>query len=219
MPAIGLIDDRREHRTTARHLLEEGLGSGWRVVDTEPLPRLEDYPSWIHENQIAVLVLDERLHEQALDSEGHVDYDGHSLVDFFRLTDASFPIFILTSFREDDEVQQRFGAVEDIIRRTDFMDADLAKQYAARMVRAAHRFLQTFERELAKLSETAARVASGTADTEDLQMVKALQSKIGLAFPQGLSDRSNWISSIEGKLVEFAALRREIEEFLERESD
>ena len=65
MPTIGVVDDRKDQRELLvgqiRHHLRNY--SEWEALETPPFEDINDYPSWISENNISVLILDERLHE------------------------------------------------------------------------------------------------------------------------------------------------------------
>ena len=119
MPAIGVVDDR----STQRRQLVRGIDTsdvlpeGWRSLGINPLNTITEYPNWINENDVAALVLDERLQEQQADVEVHVNYDGHDVVDYLRKTIPDFPIFIVTAAPNDPGLGERFAAVEDIINR------------------------------------------------------------------------------------------------------
>lgn len=141
MPSIGVIDDRPDIRSIVVDALTlaPALADSWNIVSANPLSRLEDYPSWIAEHKISVLIIDERLNESANPSEVAVSYYGHDLVKYLRSRMGNFPIFVVTSYSNDVELRKRFGDVEDIIDRTRFMrDAD---SYATRFARSTDLYI------------------------------------------------------------------------------
>ena len=121
MPTIGIIDDREDVRKTLRMGMKTVLESDWNTVDSSPLPQLNDYLSWIGTNKIVSLIVDEKLNEIALDLSGAVDYYGHDLVDFLRSRLKTFPIFVVTSYPDEQSLKDRFKDVEAIIDRRHFL--------------------------------------------------------------------------------------------------
>ena len=120
MPVIGVVDDRVDARSVAVDSLSLALPEVWEVVPSDPLPSLSDYPSWIGANKLSVLIIDERLNEATTSDEGAVNYFGHDLVKYLRKRMESFPLFVVTSYPDDEDLRLRFGDVEDIIDRKDF---------------------------------------------------------------------------------------------------
>lgn len=199
MPAIALVDDRRNQRETAALLIRRRLPEGWQVLDHDPLPTLDQYLPWIAEEEIKAIVLDERLHEEVNLQPADVGYDGHDVVEFLRAHMPSFPIFVLTSFPRDDDIQARFGKVEEIIDRREF--ASRADAYTERMVRSAVRFTEEFEGELSRLGELAATIAQGSASAAEVQEAEAIRTKLSIAFPmKPLTDRDAWLKELEGTI-------------------
>jgi CheY-like chemotaxis protein len=213
MPTIGIVDDRRVLRTTLRRTLSAVLPDEWDSIDSEPLPELNLYPSWITENEISALIVDERLHEQAADVEGHVTYSGHDLVDFLRERFPTIPIFIVTSYIEDDPLKSRFKDVEGIFPRGLFVTE--AENYVPIILRASQRFIETYQRELSELSEIAMKIAKGEATQEDQERGRAIQNKIETAFAiDEISSKSEWLDKLDATLSEFQQLKSEIEDHL-----
>ncbi len=120
MTAIAVIDDRDNIRKMiVDEILLGNQESGWQIIDSVPLPSLEEYPSWIGQNKICAMVIDELLDEKIINGEA-VNYWGHDLVDFIRERFKTMPIFIISAHSDDDSLQERFKDVEEIIERDDF---------------------------------------------------------------------------------------------------
>lgn len=214
MPKVGIIDDRNDFRETLLRSIDNELEEDWQSVAIAPLPDMEDYPVWIAEHDVAVILLDERLNEQIEATGKDVDYKGHDLVEFIRRHIPTFPVFVITSYKDDEELRKKFSDVEDIIDRQEFLKR--AGEYAPRFFRSGQKFLQVFRAELSELAEKANKIATGKATQEDFEKANAIRTRIGLAFPsEALGDRSEWLKKIEGKLEQFKQLSAEITEFLE----
>ena len=114
MSIIGIVDDRDDVRTIMLDTVELALSDGWEAIAIPPLSSLDSYPSWISQEEIVVLLIDERLNEVA-NVNGAVDYEGHDLVDYMRQHMPEFPIFVVTSYKENaPDLDERFKDVEDI---------------------------------------------------------------------------------------------------------
>jgi len=214
MPTIGIIDDRRKPRRTLTRNLKTQLPPEWESVDSDPLPNLGDYPGWISENEVVALIVDEKLHEQATDSHSHVGYSGHELVDFLRERFATLPIFVVTSYADDDALQRRFKDVEAIIWREDFNKH--VQKWVPRITRASQQYSDVVQQQLTELSEVASKIATGKATKRDKQKAKAIQSRLQTPFADQITDRSEWLNKLEGQLKEFERLREEIDGYLQK---
>ena len=84
-------------------------------------------------DEIAVLILDERLDEQVGSNEP-VTYQGHELVGYLRQRLPTFPVFMVTSFVHDLEGTGQDREFEDVIERGKF--AEDADMYVPRLIRA-----------------------------------------------------------------------------------
>ena len=215
MPNIVIIDDRKDHRETLKAILDLQLIEGWKSIDINPLPSLEDYPSWITENEISVILLDERLDEQIETKTEIADYRGHDLVDFIRERFPTLPIYVITSYPNDDDLKERFKDVEGILPRREF--SGKAEDYVPRIIRAGQKFLETFQEELAELSDKTTKIAKGEATKEDIEKAKAIRSKIGCAFPSATySEHSKLLTTLDKKLKELEKLKEEVKKHLEK---
>jgi hypothetical protein len=183
MPALAVIDDREDMRETLARNIATDLPKPWSVIQSDPLPTMSDYSSWIAENEVAALILDERLQEQIAGRKTHVDYSGHELARHLRKHWPSLPIFMVTTHRGDSALQDPKNEVafEEIFNRDDFYNR--SNIYTQRIVRAAQRFLDTYQKELTALGACASKIASGRGSRQDKERLLAIQTKINSAFP------------------------------------
>jgi hypothetical protein len=207
MPSIAIIDDRKEMRDTIKLTVSAVIEEGWDVLDIDPLPNLTDYPSWIHERNVAVILLDERLNDQCASS-----YQGHDLVAYIIQRLPTLPIFIITSYDRDEELLEKFKDVEEILQRDQFSRE--AEKYVPRFTRAGQRFVDVFENELSELSDKSKRIAKGDATPEDIKRVKAIQSRMDIAYSDTLVERNKSIQDLDKTISEINELKLEIDQFL-----
>lgn len=210
MPTIAIIDDRRDHRETVLRLVETFLpGDTWSVVACPPLADLQDYPAWLIEHGVATLLLDEKLQEEVEDDP--VTYEGHDLIEYLRQRHPTLPIFVVTAYQTDPDLNARFGEVEGIISRDSL--AERAEEYVARFVRAGSRFWEEHEQELAQLGNVASAIARGEATETQIDQARALQAKLGLSFRiTEVQKRAEWLQELDGLLRRLEDFRREAEE-------
>lgn len=221
MATVAVIDDRSEPRTTLARLLEMSLSSisgEWVTINAPPLPQLQDYPGWLAENEVAALILDERLQEQTEDAEGHVDYDGHELVDFLRDRDLDLPLYVITAVPDDPDLGKRFGRVEAIIGRDEFREK--APAFAERIARSGLRFLEEHQARLAEIADRSTRIAMGSASTEDVGRLRALQEALRIPLEsEGLIDQGQWLHDLDNQVKRLEGLKEEIEDYLAGHSE
>lgn len=209
MPTIAIIDDRQEQRETLKHLIDLDENGTWQTLDIDPLPSLDNYIPWIRENDVAVILLDEKLNEIT----HTVNYSGHNFVDYIRARNKELPIFIITSFADDDAIKARFKDVEDIIQRGVFVkDPD---NYIQRFIRSGQRFMEAFEENLSELAKISKKVVANEATREDIEKVNAIREKMEIEFNiDSLTQKNDLINQFSEQLSEFEQIKKEIEEFL-----
>lgn len=215
MAAIGIIDDREQDRK----LIVETIGFGiaedeWEIIDNAPLLRLIDYPAWITENEISVLIVDEIF--DALINGKAVDYQGHDIVSFVRKRMPSLPIFVITAYENREPLLKRYKHVEEIISRIAF--GRNPDNFIPRIIRSAQKFLSVYENELNDLSNFAQKAASGQAISNDeLSRVEAIRLHLGIAFPiESIWDINNWDKEARKLVDKLEKLRIELETRINR---
>ena len=184
MSTILVVDDRPKERAKVVELTRLSIpkNSGWKAEGIDPLPSKDDYPAHIVENNVGVLVLDEKLQEQASAATGvAVQYNGHELVKFLRPYFPELPIFVVTAFDQEYELQNAASEVEGIIPRMQF--GKDPKTHTARMIRSGQRFSAAMKEDLIKLAELSKKVAVGAASDEDVHQMNGIREKLALAFP------------------------------------
>jgi CheY-like chemotaxis protein len=216
--AIGIIDDRVSARKDLERKFRVLVGGKLQITASPPLPGLGDYPKWIRDNKVSVLVIDQRLHEQADEATAPVEYDGHDVVVSLRKHNRDIPIFVITAHADVEGLKENLGSVEDIITRNDFIAAP--EQFVERILRAGLKFRERHQAELSRLSTLASKIASGGASAADQEEAKALQLKLGMSLNLNeYAHKGDWLSAVDAKLKELDRLRLEIDKFLEAQKN
>lgn len=219
MALVGIIDDRKEVRQRLakkfkRYLKEKKIS--WDVKEYPPFDNINDYPNWISNNKIIILLVDEKLKEVPLREKFHSQYDGHDLVKLVRKTNKQLPIYIVTAYsNEDDELTRMEGDFEGIIPRSKFNTQELANQQFKKFFRVTQTYLNEFNSEYLRLAELSELVALNKATEIDKNDLKALQQKLQLPLSNFIAkDRNDWIKELEIKTKELKDLSIEIEKYL-----
>jgi len=199
MPVIAIVDDRAEARTTIARLMKLELrATNWEVIDTPPFEDLQEYPAWIRENEVTVMVLDERLNEIADDSETAVNYAGHNLAVFLRNTIPDLPQFIVTNLPDTPELGEAAGTLDAIIQRREF--GDKVSVYVARIIRAGASFSERFKGELHALDQISRAIVNGEATDAQLASLGALRGKVQFEALQNegakLADSTDYLEQL-----------------------
>lgn len=218
MPSVGIIDDREDSRknlvASFDLYLEAHNISQWEIIDTPPKTDIEEYITWINQHKICSLIMDEKLAEGS--SEGNiVSYEGHDLVVFFRQRFPTLPIFIITSYPEDEPINEKFKDVESIIARVDF--SRNSDNYVPRILRSSQKYLETFQEEFVILSDVATKIAIGQeVSLEEEAKAKAIQQKMEIAFDlDKIQTRQEWLGDFENLINEMKELKSQMEQYLE----
>lgn len=214
MSKIAIIDDDKSQRETLKSILKShlfNLESNIEVIDIFPFPDdlVHQYNDWIEQNEIVCLIFDEQMHKESEDDSGPVGYRGNQLVMEIRKTYKDIPIYVITSHKNDDDLQAKFSEFEDIIGREEFiLDGE---KYVKRFIRASQGFLEEHISELSELKELSELVASGKNSADDLVKLKALQIKLNITLDSSLGERKDWLDEYESKIQFLEQLRIKIE--------
>jgi CheY-like chemotaxis protein len=206
MANIVIVDDREDLRETLKNLIEPLLPKKWGCVAIHPLDRLPQYIALLmdHDQEIAALVLDEKLHEAASAKKTNVSYSGTELAKFIRKHRPEFPIYLITSFAKELKPDND-GLFEELFAREEFQKQ--AGVHVKRIVRAGSRFTETFEKELGELSSKATLLAKGRATKQDIASIKAIREKLEIAFPlEELTSRAERLSELDAAIAKLRKL-------------
>jgi hypothetical protein len=217
MSAIAIIDDNTDHSETLQLRLEYFLkkfGSDLRVVTQFPFHNIEVYFEFIDNNDIVELILDERLNDVSAGKAGPVNYKGSELVLELRKRLKDFPIFMVTTYNDTAEVRESENQFEYVISREEItMDDEGGQRFVPIFIRAAQRYLNTNSSELTEFNKLTELVATGGANLNDYERLKALQIKLELPMVGSLN-RDNWLSEYEKHISNLDEIRIELEKRL-----
>ena len=218
MPTIALIDDRKKQRESTQIIIQDYLKDNypeWKCIDIFPFENIDDYISWIGENDIAVIIIDEQLQEESKNGT-NVSYDGHNFIDYIRKTHPTFPVFAMTAYSVTDNLSERYGLFDDIIEDNEF--SEKPEKSVDRFIRAGQRFTEVYQSELEKLSEISKKIAEGEKIPDhELKQAKAIQERLGIPYTiDNMKNRSHAIDQLNKQLNEFESLTNEIQQFLKK---
>ncbi len=208
MNKIAIVDDQASARFAVQSVIEDVLSNEdqteWGVISTAPLADIEAYSSFIDGENVAILLIDERLGESPDDSGGTVGYKGSELVEQLRKSYKQMPIYGVTAFPQDESLETHFSQFDEIILRDTFTQK--AAAYVPRFIRAYQNFLKVRDDTLVELSVISAKIASDTATDEEKDRATEIQNKMNLPdIVKSMSSRSEW-------LTEYAELLKKQEE-------
>jgi hypothetical protein len=196
---IAVVDDREEMRDSVADRIRLGLEDlklDWEVIADEPLESIDAYPAWIADNDVAVLVLDEKLGEEIGRRGVAAAYTGHEVAAALRELIPDLPQLIITSIKNSDELE---GAAEldAIVQRDEFNKH--WRVYVERMVRLAKSFVDRNEADLAELTSLSQKMVDGSALPTDVDRLNAIREKVQMvakpdetiAMRQVLEDAEN----------------------------
>lgn len=205
MFGIGIIDDEAERRDALLEDFEDIEDKSianlepddWDVIAIPPFRELSDYPTWISENEITAIVLDEKL-------KNLVGYDGHDLIDYIKPRISWLPIFVLTNYASDESLNQRFEKATDIIEKTEWIKN--SQKFAGRVLNAGRDHSDFYVKKHKRLDELSEKAALNEADDGDLRELAALRDEIQLPFDSLNSSREGWLDEFEASVNELEAI-------------
>lgn len=216
MPKITIVDDRKDFRTTLKRKIEaffiKSKLKDWEVMDISPFQNKSEYFPWLLENDVVVLILDERLQENIEESES-VNYKGSELIEEIRRHLKEFPVYAITNYSRDPDLQSKFPLFDEILDRDSFYSK--ADEYITRFIRSGQRYIQSHNKILTRISELSQKVAVGDATNEETLELKGLQEGLNLSSVE-IIDREAWLHKYQEKLDELDKLSIQIEEFLKK---
>ena len=215
MPKITIVDDRKDFRTTLKRKIEaffiKSKLKDWEVMDISPFQNKSEYFPWLLENDVVVLILDERLQENIEESES-VNYKGSELIEEIRRHLKEFPVYAITNYSRDPDLQSKFPLFDEILDRDSFYSK--ADEYITRFIRSGQRYIQSHNKILTRISELSQKLAVGDATNETLEL-RGLQEGLNLSSVE-IIDREAWLHKYQEKLDELDKLSIQIEEFLKK---
>ena len=168
MPKITIVDDRKDFRTTLKRKIEaffiKSKLKDWEVMDISPFQNKSEYFPWLLENDVVVLILDERLQENIEESES-VNYKGSELIEEIRRHLKEFPVYAITNYSRDPDLQSKFPLFDEILDRDSFYSK--ADEYITRFIRSGQRYIQSHNKILTRISELSQKLAVGDATNEE----------------------------------------------------
>lgn len=218
MRRIAILDDRAPQRETLRALIEAVLPQGWKCIICPLLKSVTEYPNWLVDKDVHVLLTDQVLNEQAAEVGSQaVDYKAHEVIQEIRRALPNFPIYIITSFPDDADLLRHLGEADDVLTRREV--SRKPKVFVSRMVRAGTKFADDHQKDLDKLAELSKKVAAGNETKSERKQLNALQASIGLGVERPVSkNRAEVLQSLEKQMAELDSVRGKIETFLKKKA-
>lgn len=213
MKYIGLIDDREKTRTSLKRSMMlplKGDIQEWDIIDIEPFISIDDYPSWILDKEISVLIIDEKLNESFI-----VDYYGHDVVNRLRESFPELPIFCITAAKRDEDLNQNFKKYNLILSKSDFENNP--NEWVNLFVKSGSDFYEKYARKKNRLSELATIIAKsdGNVPQEVKEEVEEIQEFLELTHKVENISTEMWIKDFEEKISQFDEILKKIKEKLE----
>lgn len=216
MKNIGLIDDNSSFRLANKRAFEIILTNehkGWKIIDSEPFKEFDDCRSWILEEDISVLILDERLNDRSLSDGSHVDYYGSDLVKYLRNYFKDFPIFCVTAVALTEELKASLPFFNMIIS-SDELDS-YESNYINLFVKSGTSFYKENEKELARLNELSKQMVDGKINKTEEREIKAIQAKLLLPhFFDNLSSKDEHLEKMEDELSQMVSMQEDLKKIL-----
>jgi len=218
MSNIIIIDDRDDMRTSLRKRIAlelKRLGSEMNVIDIAPLSVFQEYNTFITENDGSLLILDERMHEDFTRGIS-VTYNGSDLVEYLRDYFKELPIYSITSYHMDDDLQSKFSEFEEIISREIFFKDPSG--YVAKFTRSAQRYFSDNKKKIERIAVLSQKIANNTADSDDILELRRIQEELNIPLSNyNLLNTNDYLDKLKGEADKLSDLNKRIQEFLNQQ--
>jgi hypothetical protein len=214
MAKIAIVDDNKDQRGTyairLKQFLKE-LNSDIQVIDIFPFEKPSDYYGFIDAENISAIIVDEKLHNDSQPDKPPVGYNGSDLVMYIRERYKYIPFFTLTNFPEDQVLQEKINEYDYIFSKKEFT----IKQVEI-IQRACQRYLAENQKELSMYDDLTRKIASGKAEGDDIEKLKALQQKLQIPLSTDLKDREEWLNEYEKQIAALGDIKTKLEKKLKK---
>jgi hypothetical protein len=218
MKNIGLIDDKDKSRRAFMLKLNLELEKSfpdWRVIDSKPFKEIKTYQQWILENEISILIIDERLDEEKLEDGSYVKYFGSDLVKELRVFLKDFPIYCITNIEITEQLKKALSYFNLTLSRKSF-DDDI-KNYLNLFIKSGISFYTEFKNELSRLGELSALIADGKATKDDVKELQSIQTRLVIPhFSEDLSSRENYLNELENQIKAIREMHNNLVNYLNK---
>ncbi|MFA5011258.1 MAG: hypothetical protein WC644_04820 [Ignavibacteria bacterium] len=219
MKSIGIIDDRTDVLETTSNAIRSVLTDefqDWSLIATQPFEKLDEYRSWIIENDLGVIVIDQKLNENKVKEKYFSPFLGNQIINNIWGNFKDLPIFGLTNYSV--EAMNDVKAITyDIIERPKFTSN--IETYVRMFVKSGENFYKLNRDKLERLSELAEIIALGNATDRDKTEAKGLQ--LDLQIPHFASDaisHEEYIRKLEKNLNEIKDFKSKIEDYIKKQN-
>jgi hypothetical protein len=212
MRNIGLIDDKDKSRRAFMlkiNLELEKKFPDWHILDSKPFKEIGEYRQWILENEISVLILDERLDEECLEDGSFVKEFGSDLVKELRVYLKDFPIYCITNIEISEKLKNALSYFNLTLSRKRFDDE--MDNYLNLFVKSGVSFYTEFQKELARLGELSEKIANGEATTEQINEIQSIQTKLVIPhLTEELLSRESYLKELEQQINTIKSLQEQL---------
>ena len=223
MITIGIMDDKKERKDSFKDAIElylkKSKREGVEVIDCEPLEHKEDYITWINQNDIAALIIDEKLAEVPLEATGKsCGYEGHDMAETLRTYESTIPIHVVTSAKNYDELEENRELFENVLPRADFLkDRDTWTEI---FIRSGQQYYKEREKLFLRIAELSKLIVNKTATEENINELMALQQFFQIPlYNEEMMKREDLISEFRSDLENLERLNNEAKAFLKNNND
>jgi hypothetical protein len=216
MKTIGLIDDKDKSRRAFMLKLNLELEKSyptWKIIDSKPFKDQDDYRQWILENEISVLITDERLDEEKLSDGSYVSYFGSDLVKKLREFFKDIPIYCITNIEITDNLRKSLSYFNLILSRKKFDDD--VPNFLNLFIKSGTSFYTEFQKELTRLGELSNKYAEGSLIEAEKKEILSLQTRLLIPhLTSDLASREHTLNELEKKIEEIKSFHDELKKHL-----
>ena len=164
---IWLIDDIERESTTYSNGLKTDMPQGFQIETIcPPYRRIENYSTLLENPDTACIIIDQKLTET-----GDATYTGIELAQYLRSINQKVPIYILTSYADEEDFTGGEWSVEHIIPKDSFN----ARTVIARILRHINVYEDILDGRAKRFNELLKKSLDDSLDEVELEELAELQ--------------------------------------------
>ena len=199
---IWLIDDIQRASTTYSNGLKTEIPQGFQIETIcPPYRRIEDYSALLENPDTACIIIDQRL---------YATYTGIELAQYLRSINQKVPIYILTSYVDEEDFTGGEWSVEHIIPKDNFN----ARTVTARILRHTNVYEDILEGRAKRFKELLKKSLYDSLNDAELEELAELQfGRFGPTLAEEVEDlqKLERIAKTNEKLIELLTQNEEEE--------
>lgn len=174
-PIIFVIDDQLTQRQMLQWDLRDLFEGEYEIVPLEALEQMDGYYKLLDHPDVLGLLIDQRLNEPGISTV----FTGIDLAKYLRGAFPEMPIFLITGYDPDDQVESSdAGAVDAVVHKKELRaGTPEAERFKQRFLRQSKRYTESLTEWQRQFRDLLARRLQGTISNEEEAILVQMETE------------------------------------------